>query len=70
MENHELEIERHQLAQARRNDEVSEGARRQPQGRIADAPPSGSTERVSYSDPVADGIDPTAPDSPENDFGG
>ena len=39
------------------------------QGRIADAPPSTEwSERPSYSDPVADGIDPTAPDSPESRF--
>jgi hypothetical protein len=40
-----------------------EGAR---QGRISNAPPSGeSRHQVSYSDPLADGMDPTAPDSPE-----
>jgi hypothetical protein len=68
MENHDIEIERHLVAEARRNDKVSEAARQQPQGRIADAPPAGFDNRVSYSDPVADGIDPTDPDSPENDF--
>jgi hypothetical protein len=39
------------------------------QGRIADAPPPTEwSERPSYSDPVADGMDPTAPDSPESCF--
>lgn len=37
------------------------------QGRVPDAPPSGETphDRPSYADPVADGIDPTSPESPE-----
>ena len=40
-----------------------DGAR---QGRITSAPPQGTTrDRPSYFDPVADGIDPTSPDSPE-----
>jgi hypothetical protein len=69
MENHDIEIERHLVAEARRNDEVSVAARKQPQGRIANAPAAGFDDRVSYSDPVADGIDPTDPDSPENSFG-
>lgn len=68
MENHDIEIERHLLAESRRNDEVSAAARKQAQGRIADAPPAGFDNRMSYSDPVADGIDPTDPDSPENTF--
>lgn len=39
------------------------------QGRIADAPPpTDSSERPSYSDPVADNMDPTSPDSPESSF--
>jgi hypothetical protein len=39
------------------------------QGRIADAPPpTDSSERPAYSDPVADNMDPTAPDSPESCF--
>jgi hypothetical protein len=39
------------------------------QGRVADAPPSTEwSERPSFSDPVADGMDPTAPDSPESRF--
>jgi hypothetical protein len=66
MDNYDKEVELHLIAEARRNDEVSEGARKQPQGRIANAPPAGFDNRVSYSDPVADGIDPTDPDSPEN----
>ena len=69
MENHDVEIERHLLDEARRNDKVSEAARKQLQGRIADAPPAGFDNRVSYADPVADGIDPTDPDSPENKAG-
>jgi hypothetical protein len=69
MENHDREIELHLIAEARRNDEVSAAARKQPQGRIANAPAAGFDDRVSYSDPVADGIDPTDPDSPENTFG-
>ncbi len=68
MENREIEVERHLIDEARRNDEVSDAARKQPQGRIADAPPAGFDNRVSYSDPVADNIDPTDPDSPENSF--
>jgi len=70
MESHDREIEQHLIAEARRNDEVSAAARKQPQGRIANAPAAGFDDRVSYSDPVADGIDPTDPDSPENTFGG
>ncbi len=37
------------------------------QGRIPDAPPSGEAprDRPSYADPLADGMDPTSPDSPE-----
>ena len=66
MDNYDKEVELHLIAEARRNDEVSENARKQPQGRIANAPPAGFDNRVSYSDPVADGIDPTDPDSPEN----
>lgn len=39
------------------------------QGRIPDAaPPTEETDRPSYADPVADGMDPTAPDSPESAF--
>ena len=39
------------------------------QGRIADTtPPTEWSERPSYADPVADGMDPTAPDSPESRF--
>jgi hypothetical protein len=68
MENHDIEIEQRLLAEARRNEAVSEAARKQPQGRIADTTPAGFDNRVSYADPVADGIDPTDPDSPENDF--
>lgn len=66
MENYDREVEKHLLAEARRNDEVRDAARKQPQGRIADAPPAGFDNRVSYADPVADGIDPTDPNSPEN----
>jgi hypothetical protein len=44
-------------------------ADRTQQGRIPDAPPPSEwSERPSYSDPVADGMDPTAPDSPESQF--
>jgi hypothetical protein len=68
-DSYDKEVEEHLLAEARRNDEVSEAASKQPQGRIADAPPSGFDNRVSYSDPVADGMDPTDPDSPENNSG-
>ena len=68
MENYDKDVELHLIAEARRNDEVSQGARKQPQGRITNAPPAGFDNRVSYSDPVADGIDPTDPDSPENSF--
>jgi hypothetical protein len=39
------------------------------QGRIPDAPPPNEfSERPSYADPVAGGMDPTAPDSPESRF--
>lgn len=39
------------------------------QGRIHDTtPPAEWSERPGYSDPVADGMDPTAPDSPESQF--
>lgn len=52
---------------------AQEGARlitdRTQQGRIADAPPpTDSSERPAYSDPVADNMDPTSPDSPESCF--
>ena len=69
MENYDKEVEEQLLAEARRNDEVREAARRQPQGRIADAPPAGFDNRVSYADPVADAMDPTDPESPENSPG-
>ncbi len=67
MENYDRDVEEHLLAEARRNDEVSRAAREQSQGRIADAPPAGFDNRVSFADPLADGVDPTDPDSPEND---
>jgi hypothetical protein len=48
-------------------DFVRAGFDRARQGRVADMPPAGTTpshDRVSYSDPVAGNIDPTAPDAP------
>jgi hypothetical protein len=42
------------------------------QGRMKAQPPAGTTpshERASFSDPVSENTDPTAPDSPENTFG-
>ena len=66
MENYDREVEEQLLAEAQRNDEVREAARKEPQGRIANAPPAGFDNRVSYADPVADGMDPTDPNSPEN----
>jgi hypothetical protein len=39
------------------------------QGRVVDITPATEfSERPGYSDPVADGMDPTAPDSPESQF--
>jgi hypothetical protein len=46
-----------------------EGGRRL--GYVDDAPPLGDSkrgQRPTYSDPVADGIDPTSPESPEQNY--
>ena len=37
-------------------------------GYVDETPALGGTQRASYSDPVADGIDPTSPESPEQTF--